>query len=277
MTLKIKKYIPLLVICVTYLILWLTGATSKINFSTFQKNYTIFESYVNTHFFGSIIVYLGVYVLFTSLALPGATAMTLVGGVLFGQWLGSFLSVISITTGATIFFLSTRMAAENSLVSKVGTWLNKIENEFKKSGILYVISLRLIPVLPFFVTNIITILMQISLYTFIIGTFLGSIPITLIYTSLGVGISEVIHSTEISSELLKNPKIVLALTGLSVLAIVPIIYQYMFQKKRVIATVCNTSSTNNDTIIDNTTNNIKEVEYIDDKVDSNDKFQNFKK
>lgn len=156
--------------------------------------------------------------------------MTITGGLLFGQWIGTLASVVSATIGASILFLSARMASSDLLAKKSGSWINKMKDGFKENAFTYLLTLRLIPIFPFAVINVAAAIFQISLRTFFFATLIGIIPGSFVYTSMGVALREVIAQPDFSSGLILNPKVLFALAGLGLLALLPVLYK-KFKKR----------------------------------------------
>lgn len=168
---------------------------------------------------------MGVYIALVGLSIPGATFMTLTGGFLFGQLVGTGLVVVSATIGATILFISTKMASEDFLSRKAGPWVDKMKAGFQEDAFYYLLTLRLIPIFPFVAINLVAAVFQISLQTFIVGTFIGIIPGSFVYVSIGNALKDVILTSNLTPKIILEPKAMIALVGLGILSLLPILYQ----------------------------------------------------
>jgi uncharacterized membrane protein YdjX (TVP38/TMEM64 family) len=228
---KFKKYLPIL------LILLLSGLALSFevhkyfSFDLFKEHQKSLESFIETQKFLSIIIYCGIYILIVGISIPGASFMTIAGGFLFGQVLGTMSAVIAATIGATILFLSARMASTDLLSKKSGSWINKMKDGFKQNAFSYLLTLRLIPIFPFAIINLAAAIFQIPLRIFFFGTLIGIIPGSFVYTSMGVALREVIAQPNFSSGLILNSKVLFSLAGLGLLALLPVLYK-KFKKKK---------------------------------------------
>jgi uncharacterized membrane protein YdjX (TVP38/TMEM64 family) len=227
---KIKKYFPILLILLISAIAWYFEVYKYFSFEVFKEHQQSLELFIEQKKFLSILIYCGMYILIVSTSIPGASFMTITGGLLFGQWLGTFSTVIAATIGASILFLSARMASSDFLKQKSGSWVSKMKNGFKENAFTYLLTLRLIPIFPFAVINLAAAVFQISLRIFFLSTLIGIIPGSFVYTSMGVALREVISQPDFSSGLILNPKILIALGGLGILALLPVLYK-KFKKK----------------------------------------------
>lgn len=154
---------------------------------------TIIESYVTAQPARARALFMLIYTLESSLALPFSGLLTVIGGYLFGFIAGSLCTIISATAGATILFLATRFLLGDVFESLYAHRLPTIHKELAQYGGWYLVMLRLIPMMPFFLTNIIAGLSPVSLPTFIIATAIGIIPSTLVFSFAGKELTE-LHS-----------------------------------------------------------------------------------
>lgn len=220
-----KKYIPLFIILVLSITAWMLGIQKYLNIETLKENQRTLESYIHDHQIISVFIFIGTYTLLVSLSIPGAFFMTILGGFFFGQALGTTATVISATIGATILFLSARLASKDLLEKKGGHWVKKMQDGFQEDAFSYLITLRLIPLFPFVAINLVASLLQISLVTFFFGTLIGIIPGSFVYTSMGVALHEVINKPDFNLSFVLDRHILIALIGLGFLSLLPILYK----------------------------------------------------
>lgn len=225
-----KKYLPLLLIIAGAASVWFLGLDQYLTFEAFQSHRAFIELYITQNFILAILIFMAIYVLVVSLSIPAATFMTMTGGFLFGQIGGTAAVVFSATLGASILFLSARLASQDLLLKKAGHRIKKMQKGFQENAFSYLLTLRLIPLFPFVLVNLAAAIFQIPLKTFIAATLLGIIPGTFVYVSMGVALKEVL-STGLTPDLIVDPKIIGALVGLGILSLVPVLYKY-FHKKR---------------------------------------------
>lgn len=139
----------------------------------------------------TIAAYMAIYILATSLSLPGATILTLAGGALFGLVLGTILVSFASTIGATCAFLVARFLLRDSIQAKFGEKLKVINDGIEKEGAFYLFTLRLLPIFPFFVINLVMGLTPIKTWTFFIVSQVGMLLGTIIYVNAGTELAQI--------------------------------------------------------------------------------------
>jgi len=222
---KLKPYLPLFIILACSILVWSLGLQKYLNFDSFRENQKFIEDFIHNHYLGSIFIFSGVYIAVVGLSIPGATIMTITAGFLFGQILGTGLAIVSATLGATILFVSARMASEGILAKRAGPWVKKMQGGFQENAFSYLMTLRLIPLFPFVAVNLVAAILQIPLRTFFFGTLLGLIPGSFIFVSIGVALHEVIDQPGFTPNFILDPHILLAFGGLGMLSLLPVIYK----------------------------------------------------
>lgn len=206
-----------------------------LSFDTLRDNREALVAFRDSHYVMTVLVFLLAYVLIVGFSLPGATIATLTGGFLFGTALGVMINVTGATLGATIIFLAARfglgqrlkerMDASDGLVSRIKKGID--ENQWSM-----LFSIRLVPVVPFFVANLIPALLVVPLHRFVISTFLGIIPGSVVYTSVGAGLGEVFARGETPDlGIIFEPHILLPILGLCALSLLPVILKAVTGKK----------------------------------------------
>jgi uncharacterized membrane protein YdjX (TVP38/TMEM64 family) len=231
---RLQKFIPLLILASTGLIIWQTGVYNDISLDNLKENQLFLKEYVRNNRLFSSLLFSFLYFIIVSLSIPVATILTLVGGFLFGQIIGTICVVISASFGACSIFLSTKLASKNSAKKEHGTWVQKMKTGFSENAFSYMLTLRLIPIFPFVVVNIVAGVLQIPLRTFFFGTLLGIIPGSYIYTSVGVAMQTLINEDNFTPMSLLSPDIFIALSGLGTLAFLPIIYKIYKKRSKTI-------------------------------------------
>ena len=141
--------------------------------------------------FTVIAVYMLIYIVSAGLSLPGATVLTLAGGGFFGLLVGTVVVSISSTLGATLACFAARTLLRDWVQRKFGEKLVTINEGIEKEGWLYLFSLRLIPVFPFFVINLVMGLTTMRLSTFFWVSQLGMLPATIVYVNAGKELAKI--------------------------------------------------------------------------------------
>lgn len=156
-----------------------------------KENQADFVIYYQSNKVGNLTIFFLLYVLVTMFSLPGAAIMTLAGGALFGVFTGSILVSFASTLGATFAFLLSRLVLRDFVQNKFKTYLVAINNGLEKDGVAYLFTLRLIPLVPFFVINLVMGLTKIKTKTFFWVSQLGMLPGTIIYVNAGGQLAQI--------------------------------------------------------------------------------------
>ncbi|HSE59705.1 MAG TPA: TVP38/TMEM64 family protein [Nitrospiraceae bacterium] len=172
------------------------------------------------------ILFVATYVVVTGLSLPGAVILTLAGGFLFGSLFGTLLVNIGATTGATLAFLAARYLLRDWVEQKFGSKLGSLQEGFANNAFSYLMTLRLIPLFPFFLVNMVSGLTRVSIGTYVAATALGIIPGSFVYAYAGRQLGTINSLKEIAS-----PNVLLAFTLLGILAMVPVLYKKVSAKR----------------------------------------------
>ena len=151
------------------------------------------------------------YVTITGLSIPGAAIMTLIAGAVFGLVIGTVVVSFASTIGATLAFLGSRYVLRDWVQSKFGERLKAIDDGLAKDGAFYLFTLRLIPVFPFFVINLLMGLTRIRTWTFFWVSQLGMLAGTIVYVNAGTQISQVESTAGLLSPTLIGSFVLLAL------------------------------------------------------------------
>lgn len=172
------------------------------------------------------LCYVLIYAVAVALSVPGGALMTIAGGFLFGSIVATALTVVGATAGAAAIFLIAKTALGDPLRARAGPWLKRTEEGFRADALNYLLVLRLVPLFPFFVVNVVPAFLGVSLRTYVIGTFFGIIPGTFVFASVGAGLGSVLESSaEFQASSVLTTEVVVALVGLAVLALVPVVYR----------------------------------------------------
>jgi pyruvate/2-oxoglutarate dehydrogenase complex dihydrolipoamide dehydrogenase (E3) component/uncharacterized membrane protein YdjX (TVP38/TMEM64 family) len=153
------------------------------------------------------VVYFLVYIMITGLSLPGAALLTIVGGMIFGLWLGVALVSFASSIGATLAFLASRFILKDWVQRKFAPYLRSINQGVEKDGGFYLFSLRLIPLFPFWVINLAMGLMPIRTSTFYWVSQLGMLAGTIVFVNAGVSLGAV---EEFSAAGILTPQLILS-------------------------------------------------------------------
>ncbi|MEX2615348.1 MAG: TVP38/TMEM64 family protein [Alphaproteobacteria bacterium] len=209
------------------------GLDAYFSFDLLRENREILLDLVERYSIAAALLYSVVYIVVVAFSLPGGAFLTITGGFLFGPFLGTGYVVISATIGATLLFLIARTALGDALRRRMGPSLRKMEAGFRENAFSYLLVLRLIPLFPFFVVNLVPAFLGVSLRTYIPATLIGIIPGTVVFAQVGAGLGSIFDSGKpFTVSGILTPDIVLALSGLALLSLAPILYKKLKAKRR---------------------------------------------
>jgi len=196
---KIKLFLSLLYffIIISFLLLIFSNfSISEISNYEFIKNNTD-----RLYFFkdSNLILLSTFFILFTIIwvALLGfGSPIFLIGGFLFGKWLGTIIVTFSLTAGATLLYIIANYIFKELIIEKFSQRFSNLKNKFKKNEFNFMLIYRFIGGLPFFIQNILPCLFKVKLKNYFFATFIGMLPQLFIGTSLGSGIEKIINQNE---------------------------------------------------------------------------------
>lgn len=166
--------------------------------------------------------YFVAYVTITAFSVPGAAVVTLLGAALFGFWTSLVLVSFASTIGATLAFLSSRYLLRDWVQTKFGDKLSAINQGVERDGSFYLFSLRLIPVFPFFLINLLMGLTHITTLRFYLVSQLGMLPGTAVYLNAGTQLAQIEHLSGIVS-----PSV---LASFALLGLFPVVAKWIMGK-----------------------------------------------
>ena len=228
-----RRWLPIGVIALGLILVFALDIDDLASFEHLRAHHQRLVEFVASHYVQALLAFVVLYVLFVSLSLPGAIWLTVAGGFLFGTVMASILAVIAATTGASLLFLATKTSLGDYLHDHAGPWLAKVERGFADNQWSYLLMMRLFPAIPFFIANLVPAFLGVPLPVFIITTFIGIIPATVIFATIGAGLGSVLDSSDnLTLHGLLTPQVDAALIGLALLAAVPIVVKYLRRRNR---------------------------------------------
>ena len=210
-----------------------------ISFEALKENRSDISDFRNENFILSIILFWLFYFLLVVFSLPGAAVASVSGGFLFGLNLGLLINVTAASAGATVLFILVRYGLKSFKYSHSNDFDNnfavKIKNGLIQNQVSIMLILRLVPLVPFFLANILPALVSVRLFNFIWTTVIGIIPGGIVFTWIGAGVGEVFDRNEYPNiELLFTPAILGPLLGLAALILIPMILRHFSLLPRTI-------------------------------------------
>jgi uncharacterized membrane protein YdjX (TVP38/TMEM64 family) len=237
---RLRRFAPLAVIALAMVAVFATGAYRHVSLETLVRHRMTIDAFIAAHLLAAVAAFIGTYIVAVALSVPGASLLSISGGILFGTFLGCAATVIGATIGATIIFLVAKSAVGESLVSRAGPLAAKLAQGFRQEAFNYLLFLRLVPAFPFFIVNLVSAFAGIKLTTFVAATFIGIIPATLAFSFLGAGLDSVLTAqeqpfraclaagrpdcrVELDLATLVTPHLLAALVTLGLIALLPVV------------------------------------------------------
>lgn len=228
------KLLPLLILLLGLAAFFYFHLYEYISFQTLKSHRIFLLHYVTDNFALAAIIFIASYIILVAISAPGVVLLTLAGGFLFGPLLGTIFVVIGATIGATIIFYAAKTALHDFLYELSQKWFAKLAKGFAANAVSYLLFLRLVPLFPFWLVNIVPAFFGVSMYTFILTTFFGIIPGTFVYIMIGNGLGVVLEQDKLPNlNIIFQPVILLPIIGLALLALLPIIYKILRKQKLV--------------------------------------------
>lgn len=218
--LRLARYWPILLLAGLLLAAWASGATRLLSFEALADHRAALAGMVAAHPAAAAAGFVLVYVAAVTLSLPGAVVLTLAGGLMFGPWIGTALAVLGATTGACLLFLVARSALAPLVTGRAAGVVALLRPGLERDGFFYLLTIRLIPVLPFWLVNLAPALVGMPFGAFAAATAIGIIPGTAVFAGLGAGLGEVLAAGEKPDlGVILAPEILLPLLGLAALSL----------------------------------------------------------
>jgi uncharacterized membrane protein YdjX (TVP38/TMEM64 family) len=210
-------------IAAAILALRLTGLADLLSLEALGRHREALAGFVAARLPLAIAAYVALYVAAVALSLPGAVVLTLAGGFLFGAVLGTLLTVLAATAGATLVFLLARRIFGTDALDRLGPRAARLAEGIRRDATSYLLVLRLVPLFPFFLVNLVPAFCGVRTRVFVLTTLLGIVPGTAVYSLAGAGLGEVLAAGgdfEVGRVL--TPTVLGALLGLAALSLATI-------------------------------------------------------
>jgi len=224
-----KRYLPLLILVIAVVAVFASGVTRYLNIEALQTHEAALRGFVGDNLILALVTFVAVYAVATAVSLPGALILTLTGGYLFGTWIGGSATVVGATLGGVLVFYAVRTSLGEALRRRAeasGGKLKAVIDGVEAGAFGYILTLRLVPLAPFWLVNIAAALAHAPIRAYALATFLGIMPATFIYSGIGAGIGDLIARGETpDAGVIFEPGILLPLVGLGLLSLGVTLYQ----------------------------------------------------
>lgn len=225
----LRRALPLLLLlAAAALALALLG--DRLTLAALRENRAALLAFRDAHYALAALSYVAGYAAAVALSLPGGLVMTLAGGFLFGWLPATAMTVVAATAGATLLFLAARRGIGAAVHARMlarareGGLLRRLERGLRANELSMLLIIRLVPVVPFFLANLAPAFLGVGLRAYVLTTFLGIIPGTLVFASVGAGLGEVFAAgRDPDLGVILSPPVLLPLLGLAALALLPVL------------------------------------------------------
>ena len=194
-----KKIIILVFLIITFFTFNFFDIEQYLNFEYIKVNQELLQKFYQNNKMITVVIFFIIYVLTTALSIPGATILTLLGGAVFGFSLSLIIISFASTVGATLAFQIGRTLLRDLIEKYYGETIKRVNKGIEKDGAFYLFTMRLVPIFPFFVINLVMGLTNIKMKTFFLVSQVGMLAGTAIYVNAGVQLSELESIEEVMS------------------------------------------------------------------------------
>jgi uncharacterized membrane protein YdjX (TVP38/TMEM64 family) len=223
---RFTKIVVVLVLVSVIILFFVFNLDRFLTLSFIRESQEKFQHLATKHPLSVIASYMMVYILVTSLSLPGATVLTLLGGALFGFWIGTLAVSFASTLGATLACFVSRFLLRDWVQKKLGEKITTVNEGIEREGAFYLFTLRLIPIFPFWAINLLMGLTTMPLRTFYWVSQLGMLAGTIVYVNAGKELAQIDAPSDVLS-----PRLILSFVLLGILPITAKKAIYLYKKK----------------------------------------------
>ena len=221
-----KKLILLALVAVGIALFYVFDLQQYLSLESLKGNRDRLDAVYQDHSVAVVLSFIGIYFLVVAISLPGATILTLAGGAIFGSVAGTLVVNVGATLGATAAFLVARFILRDWIEKKFGDKLEPINKGLSENAINYLLFLRLVPLFPFFLGNLVSGLTKVRLPVYFFGTMFGIMPGSFVYANAGSNLARINSISDIASF-----EVLGALALLGVFALIPTLYHRYKNKK----------------------------------------------
>jgi uncharacterized membrane protein YdjX (TVP38/TMEM64 family) len=220
-----RRLVPAAILLLGLVLFLLFGLERYFSFEMLSRHHAALATWVAGNNMLAVALFVLAYTLVVAFSLPIAIIITPLGGFLFGVWLGALLSVVGATVGSVAVFLAARTAFYDLFHARAGAMLARLEDGFRRDSFSYLLFLRLVPVFPFWLVNIVPALLGMRLGPYTLATLIGIVPAAVVYAGVGASFGLLFDRGE-SPDLgiIFEWRFLLPLLGLALLALAPVLY-----------------------------------------------------
>jgi uncharacterized membrane protein YdjX (TVP38/TMEM64 family) len=224
----LRRLVPLIVVVAASAVVFAMGWHRQLSFESLVRHHEALRAFIAAHEVSAIAAYVALYIAAAALSIPVGVYLTVTGGILFGAVLGGTAAVVGATIGAICIFLIAKSAVGDYLVRRAGPLAQKLARGFRADAFSYLLFLRLVPVFPFWLVNIVPALLGMRLGPYMLATLIGIIPAAFVYAGVGASFGLLFdRGDKPDLAIIFEWRFLLPLLGLAVLALVPVLYAHL--------------------------------------------------
>jgi len=241
---RVRRLLPLVLVAGGIAFVFGSGIYREISLESLARHRAWIAHHVAEHEIAALLVYAGVYASMVTLSIPGAMVLTIAGGAVFGTLFGALGAIAGATVGATIIFLITRGAVGEILIRRAGPKLAKVAAGFREDAFCYLLFLRLVPLFPLWLVNLVPALAGVRLAPYVAATAVGIIPGSFVFAFFGSGLESMLDAQRHAYEAclaagregcriafdvhaLATPRLVTAFVVLGLFALLPVVVRHI--------------------------------------------------
>ena len=227
----LRRLWPILLILALLAAAWAAGLQRQFTWASLAAHEAGLRHFVNAAPLEAAAAYVAAYAALVALSVPFGALFTVSGGLLFGTVAGALLAVAGATIGGVLIFLAARSALAPLLAARAGPFLERVRPGLERDGFSYLLAMRLIPAVPFWLTNLAPALVGIGLRTFAGATLIGIMPAAFVFAGIGAGLGGVLAAGgQPDLSVIWSPPVLLPLLGLAALSLLPVAWRYWRQR-----------------------------------------------
>ncbi len=190
----LRRAVPLMIVAAALVVIYASGLHRELSLEALVRHHATINEVVTRHEAAAFAAYVGLYITVVALSVPGALVLTVAGGAVFGTLLGALGAIVGATTGATIIFLIARGAVGEFLIRRAGPTVGKLAAGFREDAFCYLLFLRLVPLFPLWLVNLVPALAGVRLSPFVAATALGIIPGSFAFALFGSSLDSILDA-----------------------------------------------------------------------------------
>lgn len=224
---------PIALLLAGAVLIHLSGLTRYLSLESLRQHHQDLSGWIDTHHSLAALAFVALYITAVTFSMPGAVILTLAGGLYFGAVLGTALTMLGATIGATLIFLMAKRVFGEKALDRMGAPAARIAEGIRRDAAPYLLTLRLVPLFPFFLVNLVPAFVGVPLPVYVATTALGILPATAVYSTAGAGLDRILENdAPVSLGMILTPEILIGLGGLALLALATIPIRHRLEKRQ---------------------------------------------